>query len=98
MDLFHANTQIVHTELLHKVLIDGLKTCSLLVDYFDGFISCSYYHSDGTHSLQRIQWWACSWKKNISLYVKICSYIMQNDIGSNPNEGYADVHLCQLGI
>ncbi len=28
-----------------------------LVDYCDVFISCLDFHSDGTHSLQRINWW-----------------------------------------
>ncbi len=43
---------------LHKMLIDGLEWCRLLVDYCDVFISCLDSHSDGTHSLQRIHWWA----------------------------------------
>ncbi len=43
---------------LHKILIDGLEWCGLLVDYCDVFISCLDSHSDGTHSLQRIHWWA----------------------------------------
>ncbi len=40
------------------MLITGLEWCGLLVDYCDVFISCLYSHSDGTHSLQRIHWWA----------------------------------------
>ncbi len=40
--------------LLHKILIDKLEWCRLLVDYCDVFISCLDSHSDGTHSLQRI--------------------------------------------
>ncbi len=44
--------------LLHKILIDGLESCGLLVDYCDVFISCLDSHSDGTHSLQSIHWWA----------------------------------------
>ncbi len=43
---------------LHKTSIDGLEWCGLLVDYCDVFISCLDSHSDGTHSLQRIHWWA----------------------------------------
>ncbi len=35
--------------LLHKMLIDGLESCGLLVDYCDVFISCLDSHSDGTH-------------------------------------------------
>ncbi len=45
---------------LHKMLIDSLDPCGLLVDYCDVFISCLDSHSDGTHSLQRIHWWAKS--------------------------------------
>ncbi len=44
--------------LLQKTLIDGLELCRLLVDYCDVFISCLNSHSDGTHSLQKIHWWA----------------------------------------
>ncbi len=44
--------------LLHKTFIDGLELWVLLVDYCDVFISCLDSHSDGTHSLQRIYWWA----------------------------------------
>ncbi len=36
-------------EAFHKVLIDGLEWCGLLVDYC-GFLSV-WTHSDGTHSL-----------------------------------------------
>ncbi len=43
---------------LHKMLIDELEWCGLLVDYCDVFISCLDSHSDGTHSLQRIHQWA----------------------------------------
>ncbi len=32
--------------LLHKMLIDGLEWCGLLVDYYDVFISC--LDSDGS--------------------------------------------------
>ncbi len=45
-------------KVVHKLLIDGLDSCGLLVDYCYVFISCFFYsHSDGTHSLQRIHWW-----------------------------------------
>ncbi len=43
---------------LPKMLIDGPEWCGLLVDYCDVFISCLDSHSGGTHSLQRIHWWA----------------------------------------
>ncbi len=35
-----------------------LNSCGLLVNYCEVFISCLDSHSDGTHSLQRIHWWA----------------------------------------
>ncbi len=41
---------------LHKVSVDGLEWCGILVDYCDVFISCLDSYSDGTHSLQRIHW------------------------------------------
>ncbi len=40
------------------VTIDGLERCGLHADNCDVFISCMDSHSDGTHSLQRIHWWA----------------------------------------
>ncbi len=40
----------------HNTLIDD--SYELFVDYCDLFISCLNSHSDGTHSLQRIHWWA----------------------------------------
>ncbi len=40
--------------------------CELLVDYCDVFISGLDSHSDGTHSLQRIHWWASDGMLNIS--------------------------------
>ncbi len=40
---------------LRKTFIAGLE---LLMDYCDVFFSCLDPHSDGTHSLQRIHWWA----------------------------------------
>ncbi len=50
MDLFFTNTAF------------GFIKCYLMdwsgVDYCDVFISCLDSHSDGTHSLQRIHWWA----------------------------------------
>ncbi len=43
---------------LLQMLTDGLEWCGLLVDYCDVFIHCLDSHSDGTHSLQKIHWWA----------------------------------------
>ncbi len=48
MDFFSSQTW---SFWLHKMLIVGLEWCGL-------FISCLDSHSDGTHSLQRIHWWA----------------------------------------
>ncbi len=51
---------------LHKTLFDGLEWCGLLVHYCDVFISCLDSHSDGTHSLQMIHWWASDVMLNFS--------------------------------
>ncbi len=53
MDVFITNPQ--HS--LH-MLIDGLQSCGLLVGYYNVYSSCLDSHSDGTHSLQRTNWWA----------------------------------------
>ncbi len=46
---------------LHKILLYGWE--SLLVNYWDIFISCLDSHFDSTDSLQRIHWWASDfWK------------------------------------
>ncbi len=42
--------------LLQKRSIDGLELCQLIMDYCAVFVSC--LDLDGTHSLQRIHWWA----------------------------------------
>ncbi len=47
-----------HSFCLLQMLTDGLEWCGLLVDYCDVFISCLDSHSNGTHSLQSIHWWA----------------------------------------
>ncbi len=52
--------------LFHKMLTDELEWCELHVDYCDVFISCLDSHSDGTHSLQRIHWWASDVMLNFS--------------------------------
>ncbi len=46
----------------HKTLIYGLEWCGLL--WF--FISCLDSYCDGTHSLQRIHWWASDIMLNVS--------------------------------
>ncbi len=43
-----------------------LALCGLLVEYCDVFISWLDSHSDGTHSLQRIHWWAIDAMLNFS--------------------------------
>ncbi len=68
-----------HSFSLHKKLIDGLELCGLLVDYCDVFISCLDSHSDGTHSLQWIHWWA--------------SDIMLNSSKSVPMKKQTHLHL-----
>ncbi len=56
----------------HKMLTDGLESCGLLVDYSSYvFISCLDSHSDGTHSLQRILWWASDVILNFSKSVSM---------------------------
>ncbi len=40
-----------------------------IADYCDVFISCLDSHSDGTHSLQRIHWWASDAILNFSKFV-----------------------------
>ncbi len=57
---------------LHKMLIDGLESCGLLVDYCDVFISCLDSHSDGTHSLQMIHWWAIMLHFSKSVHIENC--------------------------
>ncbi len=66
MDFFLANKQL----LLYKMLTDGLKWCGLLVDYCYVFIRCLDSHSDGTHSQQRIHWWASDVMLNFSFLMK----------------------------
>ncbi len=58
-----------HSFSLHKMLIDGLESCGLLVDYCDVFISCLNSHSNGTHSLQMILWWASDVMQNFSKFI-----------------------------
>ncbi len=48
-----------------------LESCGLVVDYCEGFMSCLDSHSDGTHSLQRIQWRASDAMLNFSKSVQM---------------------------
>ncbi len=50
--------------------------CVLLVDYCDVFISCLDSHSDGTHSLQRIHWWASDAMLHFSKWRNKVIYIL----------------------
>ncbi len=59
-----------------RMLIDGLEWCGLLVDYCGVFISCLDSHSDGTHSLQRIHWWA----SDNAEFLQICFHEETNHI------------------
>ncbi len=53
---------------LHKMLINGLVLCGLLVVYCNVFISCLDSHSDGTHPLQSTHW---SNRRNAT-FLKMC--------------------------
>ncbi len=55
---FEVKNYLLMKLSLHKTSIDGLESCGSLVDYCVVFFSCLDSHSDGTHSLQRIHWWA----------------------------------------
>ncbi len=78
---------------LHKMLIDGLETCWLLVDYYDVFISFLDSHSEGTYSLQRIHWWA----RHVMLkYLQICSDEEISSPTSSIDSGW--VHFLQIFI
>ncbi len=46
------------TNILLFALQDVKYWTGVTVDYYDIFISCLDSHSGGTHSLQRIHWWA----------------------------------------
>ncbi len=76
---------------VHTTLTDGLEWCGLLVIYCDVFISLDS-HSDGTHSLQRIHWWASDEMLNFpksvqsssknALWVCLCGYLVSGWISS----------------
>ncbi len=60
LNLFLTNMQTFHFTRYHSM------DWSCLVDYCDVFIRCLDSHSDGTHSLQRIRWWASDVMLNFS--------------------------------
>ncbi len=74
---------------LYKMLTDGLEWCGLLVDYCDVFISCLDSHSDGTHSLQRIHWWA----SDVMVNYTICSDEQTSSSTSWMAWGWGHFHL-----
>ncbi len=55
IDLFIKNMMQLFT---FKIFTNELKSCELLRDYCDVFINYLDSHSDGTHSMQKIHWWA----------------------------------------
>ncbi len=57
---------------LYTKKTDRPESCGLLVDYCYVFISCLNSYSDGTHSLQRIHWWASDVRLHLSKIVQIC--------------------------
>ncbi len=57
---------IYFLQKVHKMLIDGLESFGLLMDYCDVFIRSLDSHSDGTHSLQIIHWWVSDGMLNFS--------------------------------
>ncbi len=62
MDLFLLNMQLFASQDVNW----HLEWCGLLVDYCNVFVSCLDSHSDGTHSLQGIHWWASNVMLNLS--------------------------------
>ncbi len=61
----------MHHFSFQKMLTDGLESCGILVDYSDVFITRLDFHSDGTHSLQSIHWWASDAMLNFAFYVSM---------------------------
>ncbi len=58
--------------LLHKMLIDELESCGLICDVFS---SCLDSHSDGTHSMHRIHWWASDVMLNFTKSILIKKHL-----------------------
>ncbi len=99
---------------LYKTLIDGLEMCGLFVYYCDVFISCLDSHSDGTHSLQRIHWWASDVMLNFSKsvlmkkqthlhlgWLRVSRFLAKNIFGgehSKTNLAWLDCVICWLWL
>ncbi len=75
MDMFLANMQLLISQDMNWWTGVVCITCGLLWC----FISCLDSHSDGTHSLQRIHWWA--------------SYVMLNFNKTFPVKKHTHLHL-----
>ncbi len=69
------------------MITDGLESCGLLVNYCDGFISCLDSYFDGTHSLQRIHWWASD-----ATFLQICFNKKTNSSTSCMTWGWVNFH------
>ncbi len=78
-----------HSLSLHMMLTDVLEWFGLFVDYCDYFISCIDSHSDGTHSLQRIHWWASDGMLHLSKYI-----LMKKQ--THLHLGWPEVHFQQI--
>ncbi len=75
------------------MLIDGLEWSGLLVDYCKVFVSRLDSHSDGTHSLQIIQWWASDGILHFYKSVVMKKQTHLNLDGLRVNRCSANVHV-----
>ncbi len=64
------------------------------LDFCDVFISCLDSHSDGTHSLQRIHWWASDITLNFSKSVLINNKIIYIFEGLRVSKCSANINCC----
>ncbi len=71
-----SNTQLLTSQDVHQ----WLDWCGLLVDYCDVFISSLDSHSDGTHSLQSIQYWASNGMTHFSKSIPMEKYTHPQNI------------------
>ncbi len=78
MDSFVTNTQLFTSQDVNRWMWDVWITCG----FCDVFISCLDSHSDGTHSLQRIHWWASDvmlhFSKSVQMKKKNLIYILDS--------------------
>ncbi len=73
MDLYFTNTQLSASQDIKWL------TGAMFVDYCDVFISCLDSHSNSTHSLQRIHWWASDVMLNLFSNEKQVSTVWVNN-------------------